>query len=169
MPSRARPFLRTVTGLASSRWRTHTRPSTQGCVASQSQSTMPSPTSRPPTPMSPGGEIGICADVSEQFAYKALAETHQVEIALPHWIKIRSALSVADWRGPQRILQDLLECQKTSRFPGLHSDENAVRPHLGQWSCSSQSGIRDLSARARHRPPTAHETRLSFWLHKPIQ
>jgi hypothetical protein len=54
----------------------------------------------------------VLADMAIQFRHEALAEAHDLGIALAFGIEVRTALAAADGHAGQGILEDLLETQK---------------------------------------------------------
>ena len=59
-----------------------------------------------------GGGIGELADVAVQLRHKALAEAHDLPVALALGVKVRAALAAAHGQGGQGVFQDLLETQE---------------------------------------------------------
>ena len=58
------------------------------------------------------GYVGIRADVAVQFGHKALAEAHDLVIALAFRVEIRAALAAADGEACEAVFEDLLETEE---------------------------------------------------------
>ena len=52
-----------------------------------------------------GGHIGIGADVAVQLGHKALAEAHNLGVALALGVKVRAALAAAHGQAGQAVLE----------------------------------------------------------------
>ncbi len=58
------------------------------------------------------GDVGVGADVAEQLGHEALAEAHDLDVALALGIEVRPALAAAHRQRGERVLEDLLEGQE---------------------------------------------------------
>src|ERR1700730_16004355 len=79
----------------------------QALVLSKQKTDLSSPNSDIPR-----RHIGIGSDVPPQLGHEALAEAHHFIVALTLWIEIRTAFAAAHRQRGQRVLEDLLKCQK---------------------------------------------------------
>ena len=59
-----------------------------------------------------GGAVGELADVAVQLGHEALAEPHDLHIALALGVKVGTALAAAHGQGGQAVLEDLLKAQE---------------------------------------------------------
>jgi hypothetical protein len=59
-----------------------------------------------------GGDIGVLADVPEEFAHEALAEPHDFKIGFALGIKVRPPFAPAHGKGGQGVLEDLFKGQE---------------------------------------------------------
>ena len=73
------------------------------------------PTSRPPDADVAGGHVGVGADMAEELGHEALAEAHDLVLALAVGIEVRSALAAAHRQAGERVLEDLLEAEELER------------------------------------------------------
>ena len=73
--------------------------------------------------------IDIRADVAMQLGHETLAKAHDLMIAFPFRIEIRSALTPAQRQAGERILEGLLESQKLEHafiYAGMKADPTLV-------------------------------------------
>ena len=59
-----------------------------------------------------GGHVGVGADVALQLGHKALAEPHDLPVALAVGVKVRAALAAAHGQAGQAVLEHLLKAQE---------------------------------------------------------
>ena len=59
-----------------------------------------------------GGHVGVRADVLIQLGHEALAEAHDLHVALALGVEVAAALAAADGQAGQAVLQRLLEGQE---------------------------------------------------------
>ena len=59
-----------------------------------------------------GGHVAVGTDVAVELGHKALAETHDLAIALPLGVEVAAAFAAADGQAGEGVLEDLLKAQK---------------------------------------------------------
>ena len=59
-----------------------------------------------------GGAVGELADVAVQLGHEALAEAHDLHVALALGVKVRAALAAAHGQGGEAVLEHLLEAEE---------------------------------------------------------
>ena len=60
-----------------------------------------------------GGDVGELADVAVQLRHKALAEPHDLIVALALGVEVAAALAAADGQAGEGVLKNLLKAQET--------------------------------------------------------
>ena len=76
--------------------------------------------------------VRVRADVAIQLAHEALAEPHDLVVALALGVEIRSPLATADGKRGQTVLEYLLESQKLQDaqvHAGMKPQSALVRPN----------------------------------------
>ena len=58
------------------------------------------------------GDVGVSTDVTAELGHKALAEAHDLVVALALGVKIGAAFAAADCKSCQRVLENLLKTEK---------------------------------------------------------
>jgi len=76
-------------------------------------------------------DVGVRADVAEQLGHEALAEPHDLVVALSFRVEIRAALASAHREGGEAVFEDLLErqeLQNAERDRRVEPEAAFVRP-----------------------------------------
>ena len=85
--------------------------------------------------MSPAGTSVSCADVTVQLGHEALAEGHDLPVALALGVEVAAALAAADGQAGQAVLEHLLKAQELEDGQVDAWDAGADRPCRGRWRC----------------------------------
>jgi hypothetical protein len=77
-----------------------------------------------------GRDVGVGADVASQLGHEALAEAHDLHVALALRVEVAAALAPAHRQGGQRVLEHLLERQELQDAQ-VHGRMEAQAPLVG--------------------------------------